>query len=162
MHSFLKNYLCVFSVCLIGFSISGCSGSPSSPQDTIDNIARDMQAQLPKKLDRDTTLVKVFSRKLELVSEYELNSYRQTEADDDMHKKKIELYLRNEACPAIKQELLNRGISSRYIYRDGDGRLLLSPDPALNEITIEAIDLPFSLMIRRPKSVQEDRPADGV
>ena len=32
----------------------------------------------------------------------------------------------------------------------------------LDEITIEAIDLPFSLMIRRPKSVREDRPAGGV
>lgn len=125
------SFIPLLAFLLIGLLLTGCSNSPQAAQKTIDKLARDMQAELPKLLDRDTKLVKVYSRKLELVSEYELLNYEPTEAQNNQNKMKIELYLKQQACPAIKEELLNRGLSSRYIYKDSNGRIigdwLLSP-----------------------------------
>ena len=75
-------------------------------------------------LDRDTSLVNVYTRKLELVSEYELVNYDSGESDNKKVKRKIEAYLKTQVCPGIKKELLSRSISSRYIYKDNAGRVI--------------------------------------
>lgn len=101
-----------------------CTNSPQSAQKKIEKIARDMKAELPKMLDRDTKLVNVQAKKLELVSEYELVNYKQTETENLMTKNKIELYLKKQVCRGIKKQLLNKGISSRYIYKDNSGQII--------------------------------------
>jgi hypothetical protein len=101
-----------------------CTNSPQSAQKKIEKIARDMKAELPKMLDRDTKLVNVQAKKMELLSEYELVNFKQTETGNLMTKNKIELYLKKQVCPGIKKQLLNEGISSRYIYKDNSGQII--------------------------------------
>lgn len=103
----------------------GCSDSPQSVQKKIDKIALDIQSELPKKLDRDTRLVKVHTRKLELISEYELVNVKTSDGNIGETRTKIEFYLQKKVCPGIRQELLNRGVSSRYIYKGSDGQLIV-------------------------------------
>ncbi|UCD66246.1 MAG: hypothetical protein JSW69_01050 [Deltaproteobacteria bacterium] len=119
-HKKLYLFLMLFIVLLF----PACTNSPQSAQKKIEKIARDMKAELPKMLDRDTKLVNVQAKKLELVSEYELVNYKQTETGDLMTKNKIELYLKKQVCPGIKKQLLNKGISSRYIYKDNSGQII--------------------------------------
>ena len=104
--------------------LTSCSNSPQAAQSKIDKIAQNTQAELPKMLDRDTSLVNVYTRKLELVSEYELVNYESSESGNKKVRSKIEAYLNIQVCPGIKKELLSRGISSRYIYRDNDSRVI--------------------------------------
>lgn len=104
--------------------ISACSNTPRSAQKKIDKIAQEMKAQVPKMLDSDTKLVNVFTRKLELVSEYELVNYKPTETENQKIKNKIELYLQKTVCPGIKKKLLSTGASSRYIYKGNDGQII--------------------------------------
>ena len=117
-----KSFL--FLMLIIVLLMPACSNSPQSAQKKIEKIARDMKAELPKMLDRDTKLVNVQAKKLELVSEYELVNYKQTEIGNQTIKNKIELYLNKQVCPGIKKQLLDKGISSRYIYKDNDGKVL--------------------------------------
>lgn len=111
---------------LVAFLVTACSNSPQSAQRKIDKIAQDMQAELPKMLDNDTRLVDVHTGKLELVSAYELVNYEPTEAGNKKIISRIELYLKRDVCPGIKKELLNRGISSRYIYKSKDGQVIIN------------------------------------
>ena len=106
---------------LVVFLMAACSNTPQSAQKKIDKIAQEMETRLPQMLDEDTKLVNVYTRKLELVSEYELVNYKASEGENNI-KTKIELYLQKEVCPGIKKKLLNSGVSSRYIYKDNDGR----------------------------------------
>jgi len=79
-------------------------------------------------LDSDTKLVKVYTKKLELVSEYELVNYSATEATETAKaalKRKIENYLKNQVCSGIKGELLSKGITSRYVYTANKGEVVL-------------------------------------
>ncbi len=76
-------------------------------------------------LDSDTKLVNVHTKKLELISEYELVNYEPTETGNQRITNKIELYLKNQVCPEIKKKLLSRGISSRYIYKDKDSQVIV-------------------------------------
>lgn len=126
-----KNSFFFFALLLIGLFLAACSNSPQSAQNKIDKIAQDMKAELPKMLDSDTKLVNVHTKKLELISEYELVNYEPTETGNQKIKSKIKLYLKNQVCPGIKKELLNKGISSRYIYKGKNGQVivdrLLSP-----------------------------------
>jgi thioredoxin-related protein len=116
--------LFIFLMLFIVLLFSACTNSPQSAQKKIEKIAQDMKAELPKMLDRDTKLVNVQAKKLELVSEYELVNYKQTETGNLTTKNKIELYLKKQVCPGIKKQLLDRGISSRYIYKDNNGRII--------------------------------------
>ena len=119
-----KNSFFFLALLLGGVSVAACSNSPQSAQKKIEKIAQDMKAELPKMLDRDTKLVNVYTDKLELVSEYELVNYEAAETEEQKIKNKIEVYLKREVCPGIKKELLNKGISSRYIYKGKDGRII--------------------------------------
>jgi len=103
---------------------AACSNSPQSAQKKIDTLAKNMKAELPKMLDRDTKLINVYTRKLELISEYELVNYKPTESGNQNIKNKIKLYLKTQVCPAIKDDLLNDGISSRYIYKGKDSQVI--------------------------------------
>ena len=109
---------------LVGLLLAACSNNPQAAQDKIEKIARNMRAELPKMLDRDTRLVNVYTKDLELVSEYELVHYKPDAAEDKKVKSKIASYLKIQVCPGIKKEMLSRGISSRYIYKDGEGRII--------------------------------------
>ena len=126
-----KSSFFFLALLLVGLFLAACSNSPQSAQKKIDKIAQDMKAELPKMLDRDTKLVNVYTKKLELVSEYELVNYESTETVNQRIINDIELYLKNQVCPGIKKEMLSRGISSRYIYKDKDRQVivdrLLSP-----------------------------------
>ena len=123
MHFLNRNFFHVLFTLLIILSIVGCSNSQQSAQSKIDKIAKDIKAELPKMLDADTKLVNVYTKELELVSEYELVNYKTDNTDNQ--KNKIEFYLRNKVCPGIKDELLNKGISSRYIYKESKGKVIL-------------------------------------
>ena len=83
-----------------------------------------MRAELPKMLDSDTRLVNVYTKKLELVSEYELVDFKPSETENRRVKNKIEVYLKSQVCQGIKKELLSRGISARYIYKDDAGQTI--------------------------------------
>ena len=109
---------------ILSFAMADCGNSNRSPQAMIDKLASDMQSQLPKKLDKDTELVNVYTNKLELVSEYELLNFESTEANEAAAATEIESYLKFQICPGIKKELLSRGISSKYIYKGKDGKYL--------------------------------------
>lgn len=113
--------ICVSALLLI---IGGCSDSQRSAQKKIDTIARNIQEELPKILDSDTKLVKVYTKKLELVSEYELVNFKAPESNIGETKLKIEVYLQKKVCPGIREQLLNRGVSTRYIYKGSDGQLI--------------------------------------
>jgi hypothetical protein len=119
-----KNTILFLTLLLVVSLVTACSKDPQSAQKKIDKIAQDMQAQLPQMLDRDTQLVNVFTRKLELVSEYELINYKPTETGNRGIKSKIELYLKKQVCPGIKKKLLSNGVSSRYIYKGNDGQII--------------------------------------
>lgn len=119
-----KNSLLFLSVLLLTFFLTACSNTPQSAQNKIDKLAKDMQAELPKMLDRDTKLTNVYTKELELVSEYELVNYESSEAENQKIINKIELYLKTQVCPGIKKELLSRGISSRYIYKGKNGQII--------------------------------------
>ena len=108
----------------ISLAITGCSNSPQSAQNKIDKIAKDIKAELPKMLDSDTRIINVYTKKLELVSEYELVNYEPTETENLKIKNKIELYLKNQVCRGIKKELLSKGVSSRYIYKGNNGQII--------------------------------------
>jgi len=124
LQSFFRSSLFALLTFLLGISIHGCTGGPQSVQKKIDKIAQDMKAELPKMLDRDTKLVNVYTRKLELVSEYELVNYEPSENENQRLKGKIELYLKTQICPGIKKELLNKGASAKYIYKGKDGQVI--------------------------------------
>jgi len=109
---------------LVGLLLTACSNSPQAAQDKIEQIAQNMRAELPKMLDRDTMLVNVYTRDLELVSEYELVNYEPDATENKKVKSKIAAYLKIQVCPGIKKEMLSRGISSRYIYKDSKGRTI--------------------------------------
>ena len=119
-----KNTFIFPCLLLAGLLLTSCSNSPQAAQNKIDKIAENLQTELPKMLDRDTSLVNVYTRKLELVSEYELLNYESGESDNKKVKRKIEAYLKTQVCPGIKKELLSRSISSRYIYKDNAGRVI--------------------------------------
>ena len=108
----------------ISLAITGCSNNPQSAQNKIDKIAKDIKAELPKMLDSDTRIINVYTKKLELVSEYELVNYEPTETENLKIKNKIELYLKNQVCRGIKKELLSKGVSSRYIYKGNNGQII--------------------------------------
>jgi hypothetical protein len=112
-------------ICLLCLLFVACSCSLRSEQEIIDKMAQDIQAELPKKLDADTMLVNVYTKELELVSEYELVNYTPTESDREAVKDQIESYLNTQVCPGIKKELLGKGISSRYIYKAKSGEVVL-------------------------------------
>ncbi len=120
------NLFFFLTLLLAGLLMTACSNSPQSAQKKIDKIAQDMKAELPKILDRDTKLVKVYTAELELVSEYELVNYDPTGTENQKIKNKVELYLKMQVCPEIKEELLGMGISSRYIYKGNDGQVLVN------------------------------------
>ena len=109
---------------LVGLLLTSCSNSPQAAQDKIEKIAQHMRAELPKMLDRDTMLVNVYTGDLQLVSEYELVRYEPDAAEEKKVKSKIAAYLKIQVCPGIKKEILSRGISSRYIYKDSEGRII--------------------------------------
>ena len=125
MRFFFKTSLQTILIFTLMLAITGCSNSPQSAQRKIDKIAKDIKTELPKMLDNDTRLVSVYTKKLELVSEYELINYEPTETSSSLIKKKIEFYLKKQVCPDIKIELLDKGISSRYIYKAKNGEILL-------------------------------------
>ena len=106
--------------------MAGCGNSPQSAQAKIDKIANDMKSQLPKVLDSDTKLVKVYTKKLEIISEYELVNYKPGEKDKIKKEEKINLYLTTQVCPSIKKEFLGIGVSVRYIYKGNDGQLIVN------------------------------------
>ena len=116
--------LLLVSLIILSFAIAGCGKSNQSPQAMIDQMAEDMKSQLPKKLDKDTELVNVYTEKMELVSEYELLNFQSNEANKAATATKIESYLKSKICPGIKKELLNRGISTKYVYKAKDGQYL--------------------------------------
>ena len=125
----------IFSFCALFitviFTIAGCGNNPQSAQAKIDRIANDMKSELPKTLDSDTKLVNVYTNKLELVSEYELGNFEPNKDSNTEVEIKIKSYLKHQVCPSIKKDLLNKGISSRYIYKSKNGQpvvdLVLSP-----------------------------------
>ena len=123
MHFLNRNFTHFLFIFLISLSIAGCSNSQQSAQIKIDKIANGMKGKLPKMLDANTKLVNVYTKKLELVSEYELVNH--ITSDDDNQKNKIDFYLKNTVCPGIKKELLSKGISSRYIYKGKEGKVIL-------------------------------------
>ena len=123
MHFLNRNFSHFLFIFLIILSIAGCSNSQQSAQIKIDKIANGMKGKLPKMLDANTKLVNVYTKKLELVSEYELVNH--ITSDDDNQKNKIDFYLKNTVCPGIKKELLSKGISSRYIYKGKEGKVIL-------------------------------------
>ena len=125
MRYFHKRFPLVLAAIFLVFAIISCSDSPQSAQKKIDKIANDIQPQLPKMLDKDTRLVNVYTKQLELISEYELVNYSPGESDDQSTKNKIELYLTRQVCPNIKQELLGKGISARYIYKGNNGQTIV-------------------------------------
>lgn len=103
----------------------GCSNSQQSAQDKIDKIAKDIKPELPKMLDAETKLVNVYTKKLEIVSEYELLKLKAGDGDNQKTKDKIERYLKNKVCPEIKGGLLNKGISTRYISKGNEGEVIV-------------------------------------
>lgn len=110
----------------ISLTLVSCDkGNPQSAQSKIDRIAFEMKAKLPAMLDSDTRLIKVYTKNLELVSEYELVNYPATEAAKSELKGKIENYLKNQVCSDIKGELLSKGITSRYVYKTNQGEVVL-------------------------------------
>ena len=111
-------------IIILSFTMAGCGKSNQSPQAVIDQMASDLKSQLPKKLDKDTELVNVYTNKLELVSVYELLNFESNEANDAAAATKIESYLKSAVCPGIKKELLSRGVSAKYIYKGKDGQYL--------------------------------------
>jgi len=123
MHFLNRNFSHFLFIFLIILSIAGCSNSQQSAQIKIDKIANGMKGKLPKMLDANTKLVNVYTKKLELVSEYELVNH--ITSDGDNQKNKIDFYLKNTVCPGIKKELLSKGISSRYIYKGKEGKVIL-------------------------------------
>ena len=125
MHFFNKRVFHVFFALFIILPMIGCSNSQQSAQDKIDKIAKDIKPELPKMLDAETKLVNVYTKKLEIVSEYELLKYTAGDADNQKTKDKIERYLKNKVCPEIKGELLNKGISTRYIYKGSKGQVIV-------------------------------------
>jgi hypothetical protein len=132
MRSSLKKTLSFCTLVLaVVFSIAGCGNSPQAAQAKIDRIANETKSVLPKMLDRDTKLVNVYTRKLELVSEYELVNFEPDKEEKTAVEMKIKSYLKQQVCPSIKKDLLNSGISSRYIYKSKNGQpvvdLVLSP-----------------------------------
>ena len=119
-----KKALLFFTLILVVSLLTACSNTPQSAQKKIDKIAQEMKTQLPQMLDSDTKLVNVFTRKLELVSEYELVNLKANDAEKQAIKNKIELYLQKQVCPGIKKKLLSTGASSRYIYKGNDGQII--------------------------------------
>jgi hypothetical protein len=111
---------------IISFTMAGCGNSPQSVQAKIDKIANDIKPQLPKILDSDTRLVKVYTKKLEIISEYELVSYKPGEKNKTNPEGKINTYLATQVCPSIKKDLLSIGVSVRYIYKGNDGQLIVN------------------------------------
>ena len=116
--------LCLFMF-MISFSMTGCGNNPQAAQAKIDRMAKDMQASLPKMLDKDTKLVKVYANKMELVSEYEMVNFEMNEGNRAAVESKINSYLKLQLCPSIKKELLNLGISARYIYKEKKGQTVV-------------------------------------
>ena len=123
MHFLNRNFSHFLFIFLIILSIAGCSNSQQSAQIKIDKIANGMKGKLPKILDANTKLVNVYTKKLELVSEYKLVNH--ITSDDDNQKNKIDFYLKNTVCPGIKKESFSKGISSRYIYKGKEGKVIL-------------------------------------
>jgi len=116
--------LLLVSLIILSSTIAGCGKNAQSPQAMIDQMADDMKSQLPKKLDKDTELINVYTEKMELVSEYELLNFEPNEANKAVTATKIESYLKFKTCPNIKKELLSKGISSKYVYKGKDGQYL--------------------------------------
>jgi len=112
------SYLLYISVFMISFAMAGCGNSPQSAQAQIDRMAKDMKADLPKMLDKDTKLINVYTGKLELVSEFELVNYEINEENKTAVEAKIKSYLKLQVCPSIKKQLLDQGVSARYLYKD--------------------------------------------
>jgi hypothetical protein len=111
-------------IIIISFAMISCGNSSQSAQTIIDRLANDMKSQLPKKLDKDTKLVNVYTKKLEFVSEYELLNFKSTEENKVATETKIEFYLKSQVCPNIKKDLLSKGVSSKYVYKGKDGQYL--------------------------------------
>ena len=76
----------------------GCSNSQQSAQEKIDKNAKDIKPELPKMLDAETKLVNVYTKKLEIVSEYELLKLKAGDGDNQKTKDKIERYLKNKSA----------------------------------------------------------------
>ena len=125
MHFFNTRVFHIFFTLFIILPMIGCSNSQQSAQDKIEKIAKDIKPELPKMLDAETKLVNVYTKKLEIVSEYELLKHKASDVDNQKTKDKIELYLEDKVCPGIKEELLNIGISTRYIYKGSEGKVIL-------------------------------------
>ena len=104
--------------------MASCSDNSQSAQTIIDQMANDMKSQLPKLLDKDTKLVNVYTTKMGIVSEYELLNFEFTEENKAAAETKIEFYLKSQVCPSIKQELLSKGVFSKYVYKGKDGQYL--------------------------------------
>ena len=118
-------FLLYLLVIIMPLAMTGCGNSPQAAQAKIDRMAKDMQANLPKMLDKDTRLVKVYANKMELVSEYELVNFEMNEENRTPVEVKIKSYLKLQLCPSIKKELLNLGVSARYIYREKKGQTVV-------------------------------------
>lgn len=119
-----KNAFLLPGLLLAVLLLTACSNSPQAAQNKIEQMAQNMKAELPKMLDSDTKLVNVYTKKLVLVSEYELVNYKPSTTENKKVKSKIGAYLKIQVCPGIKKELLSRGISARYIYKANDGQTL--------------------------------------
>ncbi len=115
-------YIFIF---MISFTMAGCGNSPQSAQAKIDRMAKDLKADLPKMLDKDTKLVKVYTGKLELVSEYELVNFEMNEENKTAVETKVKSYLKLQVCPSIKEQILNQGVSARYLYKDKKGQTVV-------------------------------------
>ena len=118
-------FLLYLLVIIMPLAMTGCGNSPQAAQAKIDRMAKDMQANLPKMLDKDTRLVKVYAKKMELVSEYELVNFEMNEENRTPVEVKIKSYLKLQLCPSLKKELLNLGISARYIYKEKNGQTVV-------------------------------------
>lgn len=104
--------------------MAGCGNNPQSAQAVIDQMANDMKSQLPKMLDKDTRLIDVYTTEMKIVSEYELLNFESTEENKAAAVTKIELYLKSQICPGIKQKLLSKGVSLKYVYKGKNGQYL--------------------------------------
>jgi len=125
MYLLNKKAFYIFIALFITLPMIGCSNSQQSAQNKIDKIAKDIKPELPKMLDAETKLVNVYTKKLEIISEYELLNHKAGDSDNQKTRATIELYLINKVCPVIKEELLNKGISTRYIYKGHEGKVIL-------------------------------------
>jgi len=117
--SILGILLSVVFLFIIGTNFSAAYKRARDPQAQLAAAAEKLQAELPRRIDKDTELVRVAAASGELVYDYRLVRYKQGELDAEKFNDAMTPVLKKDLCPQFAA-MPNAQFSYRLRYASSD------------------------------------------